>query len=149
MTGQTVSNFNQVIAALKLLGSRPGGAMNEPARHVQPEKTAYHGRSEVGIPLPGTDRPTWKALRQLERENQILIDHVEKLACALGACPNCWGTIPDCEDCGGIGQPGAFNPDRACFDQFVLPVITRVMNPHDAGPDLYSRTISLRAESNR
>ena len=26
-----------------------------------------------------------------------------------------------------IGTPGAFNPDRSCFDHFVLPVITHVL----------------------
>ena len=66
-------------------------------------------------------------LRRLERENALLIDHAEMLACALGACPDCWGTIPDCADCGGIGTPGAFAPDRSCFDHFVLPVIARVI----------------------
>lgn len=147
MTSQPVSNFNQVIAALRLLGAGPGGAVNEPARNAQHDKQAHHGRSEAGIPLPGADRPTWSALRRLERENQLLVDHVEKLACAVGACPNCWGTIPDCEDCGGIGSPGAFNPDRACFDQFVLPVIARVMEPREDEPDLRSRTACLRAGS--
>lgn len=149
MTRKPVSNFNKVIAALKLPGAGPGGAVNEPAPDARQDKPAYHGRLEAGFPLPGAGRPTWRMFQRLERENQLLVDHVEKLACALGACPNCWGTIPDCEDCGGIGRPGAFNPDRACFDQFVLPVIARVMEPREDGPDLRSRPADLRAGSSR
>lgn len=128
MTAQAKPNFNNVIAALQLLGAVPGGAENEPVRHaLETLGVACPGRSGPSAPLPGPDRPTWAAFHRLERENQLLVDHAEMLACALGACPNCWGTIKDCEDCGGIGHPGAFAPDRACFDQFVLPVIARVM----------------------
>ncbi|MBU2957227.1 hypothetical protein Q4511_09280 [Paracoccus sp. 1_MG-2023] len=76
-------------------------------------------------PVPETAESV--SIRRLERENALLIDHAEMLACALGACPNCWGTISDCEECGGIGSPGAFKPDRSCFDHFVLPVIARVI----------------------
>ena len=68
-----------------------------------------------------------------------LIDHAEMLAASVGACPNCWGGIPDCEDCGGIGIPGAFPPDRTCFDRFVLPVIIRVMGQNFASDIFPSR----------
>lgn len=128
MSKQIVSNFDTVIAALRLLGAAPGGAENEPARDRKDTFGATaNGRPAAGSPLPAADRPTWTAFHNLERENQLLIDHAEMLACALGACPNCWGKIPDCSDCGGLGRPGAFNPDRSCFDEFVLPVIARVM----------------------
>ena len=135
MSATPKSNFNNVIAALQLLGSAPGGAENEPVRRaLETLGAASPGRSEPEAPLSGSDRPTWTAFRRIERENRLLIDHAEMLACALGACPNCWGTIPDCEDCGGIGKPGAFGPDRACFDHYVLPVITRVMGCQAASP---------------
>lgn len=136
MARVSASNFNEVIAALRLLAAKPGGATNGPA-FPQPEApcAVHPGRLEGGIPLPPSSRPSWEAFRRLERENQLLVDHVEKLACALGACPNCWGTIADCEDCAGTGAPGAFNPDRACFDQFVLPVMGRVIGAMADSPD--------------
>jgi hypothetical protein len=127
MPGDIIPNFSNVIAALQLLGSGPGGAQNAPVHRTADVMAATPGRSGVTAPLPDADRPTWAAFRRLEQENQLLVDHVEMLACALGACPNCWGRIEDCEDCGGIGRPGAFAPDRGCFDHFVLPVIVRVM----------------------
>ncbi|MCT4331296.1 hypothetical protein MU516_00275 [Paracoccus sp. YLB-12] len=136
MSAQQKQNVNNVIAALQLLGAAPGGAENEPARRaLESLGAAMPGRSDPEAPLPGSDRPTWAAFRRLERENQLLIDHAEMLACALGACPNCWGTILDCEDCGGVGRPGAFRPDRSCFDRFVLPVIAQVMGGDGAEQD--------------
>lgn len=129
MSSHQTSNADDILAALKLLGGGPGGEMNEPVRRAieAMRKAARQGRPEPVAPLPGNGRPARMTIQRLQHENQLLIDHVEMLACALGACPNCWGNIPDCEDCGGIGKPGAFNPDRACFDRFVLPVIARVM----------------------
>lgn len=128
MTANERPNFNNVIAALQLLGSGVGGVQNVPPMGMSDDCTpASPGRSDPRIPLAGSDRPTWESFRRIERENRLLIDHAEMLACALGACPNCWGNIPDCEECGGLGVPGAYQPDRSCFDHFVLPVIIRVM----------------------
>ena len=139
MRGDTIPNFNNVIAALQLLGGGPGGVQNGPVHDLQEDlKAAISGRSGVGAPLADPARPSWAAFRRLEQENQLLTDHVEMLACALGACPNCWGNIEDCEECGGIGHPGAFAPDRGCFDQFVLPVIVRVMGRADLDEDSLS-----------
>lgn len=84
------------------------------------------GRSGAGSPLSSAGRPDWNEYRKVIRENSLLTDHAEMLACALGACPNCWGMIPDCEDCGGIGGPGAFNPDPDMFIRFVQPVVDRM-----------------------
>ena len=107
MPGDTIPNFSNVIAALQLLGGGPGGAQNAPAQMPADMTAAMPGRPGVFAPLTDADRPTWAAFRRLEQENQLLVDHVEMLACALGACPNCWGSIEDCEDCGGIGRPGS------------------------------------------
>lgn len=127
MNAQNMTNLNDVFAALHLSGARTGGDLNEPSDRSQMVQEASDGRSGQGFPLPSPDRPSWQAYRRLEQENQLLVDHAEMMACALGACPNCWGTIADCEDCGGIGKPGAYAPDRQCFNEFVLPVIARVM----------------------
>lgn len=104
MKDHQIADYRAMFAALQVLGANP----------------------ETGTPQkPATENRA--GLHRLERENALLIDHAEMLACALGACPNCWGTIPDCEDCHGVGKPGAFNPDRSCFDHFVLPVIIRIL----------------------
>lgn len=113
------TEFQDMLTALRVLG-------------VDPEHNAAGTEGNRGV--GSAKHPSWAALNRLERENALLIDHAEMLACALGACPNCWGTIEDCEDCDGIGHPGAFNPDPACFDHFVLPVITRVMSRSEAEP---------------
>ncbi len=136
MTANQGPNFNNVIAALQLLGSGSGGVQNVPALGMSEDcASASPGRSDPRIPLAGSDRPTWESFRRLEQENRLLIDHAEMLACALGACPNCWGGISDCEECGGLGIPGAYQPDRSCFDHFVLPVIIRVMGREIATDD--------------
>ena len=139
MPGDTIPNFSTVIAALQLLGGGPGGARIAPDRDMQQDlMAAITGRAGDGVPLAEPGRPSWAAFRRLEQENQLLVDQLEMLACALGACPNCWGGIEDCEDCGGVGRPGAFAPDRRCFDQFVLPVIVRVMGRRaDPGDDAF------------
>lgn len=121
-------HLDSLIAALQLLRQLPVGAENEPDQQsAQKSMAAMNGRSDTGLPHPQTDRPTRIELVQLRRENQVLVHHAEMLAHAVGACSNCWGACPDCEDCGGIGRPGAFDPDRAAFDRYVLPVLTRVM----------------------
>lgn len=116
MKDQRISEYRAMFAALQMLGAKPDTIAQDDLK----QKLARLHEDEDAS---GRSR----TIRQLQRENALLIDHAEMLACALGACPNCWGTIPDCEDCGGIGTPGAFNPDRSCFDHFVLPVITRVL----------------------
>jgi hypothetical protein len=79
------------------------------------------------------DRPSangmQQRLKQSERLNNVLLRKLEILACALGACPTCWGEDPDCEDCGGLGKCGAFLPDRHCFDAYVRPVLKHFQRP--------------------
>ncbi|WP_378947613.1 hypothetical protein [Paracoccus sp. R86501] len=119
MKDQRISEYRAMFAALQMLGAKPDTVAQDDLF-----QTLAQLRDK---PAPRDRDGDAGQLRRLQRENALLIDHAEMLACALGACPNCWGTIPDCEDCGGIGTPGAFNPDRSCFDHFVLPVITRVL----------------------
>ena len=122
------NHSKNVIAALKSLGTGSEGAENDPIlRALRVMGVATTGRSEAGPPLPADDRPMNETIRRLERENRLLIDHAEMLACALGACPDCWGTIADCADCGGEGKPGWQSPDPDCFRHFVQPVVERMM----------------------
>ena len=119
MKDQRISEYQAMFSALQMLGGRPETIGQDDLHQTL---SRLQDRTEQGERRSDDAR-----IRRLQRENALLIDHAEMLACALGACPNCWGTIPDCEDCGGIGTPGAFNPDRSCFYHFVLPVITRVL----------------------
>jgi hypothetical protein len=72
-------------------------------------------------------RATLNVARRIKAESDGLAAHNEMLACALGACPECWGTIPTCSNCGGDGRPGAFAPDTACFNHFVMPAVRQFM----------------------
>lgn len=129
--------LDSLIAALQLLRQLPVGAENEPDQHpAQRSMAAMNGRSDAGFPHLQADRPTQIEVTRLRRENDVLIHHAEIMARAVGACANCWGACPDCEDCGGIGRPGAFDPDRAAFDRYVLPVLTRVMGERAFGQDV-------------
>ena len=148
MPGDAIPNFSNVIAALQLLGGGPGGARNVPVHLPDDLRAAIEGRSGGAAPLRDPDRPTWAAFRRLEQENQLLVDHIEMLACALGACPNCWGGIEDCDNCGGVGKPGAFAPDRRSFDLYVLPVIVRVMGRAGPEDDPHSRPGDAQGRDN-
>lgn len=102
---------DDILAALRHLGT----ALDRQGAGALPSSIACHD-SEARP-------PSAQDYRRMLRENALLTDHAGRLACALGACPNCWGAIPDCEDCGGRGKPGAFRPDPEYFARFVQPVI--------------------------
>lgn len=123
-----IEQLDHLIAALQHLRALPVGAENEPELRIAPMlASAIYGRLDAGLPHPASDRPAQIEVTRLRRENDLLSHHAEILASAVGACGNCWGTIPDCEECGGVGKPGALQPDREAFDRYVLPVLTRVM----------------------
>lgn len=128
-TQRQEANAKDIVAALHMPGAGSWGVANEtiPCADVIPGPVTA-GRSEAGDPLLVSDRPTLTAMRRIQRENELLINHAAMVASALGACPNCWGTISDCEECGGHGSPGAREPDRACFEHFVMPVINRLLS---------------------
>lgn len=65
--------------------------------------------------------------QRLKAESDGLAAHNEMLACALGACPQCWGNDPECDACEGHGRPGWFAPDTACFNHFVMPAVRQFM----------------------
>lgn len=147
MTTRT-EQLDHLIAALQHLRALPVGAENEPELRIAPLlASAIYGRSDAGSPHPAADRPAPIEVERLRRENALLTHHAEILAGAVGACSNCWGTIPDCEECGGIGKPGALQPDREAFDRYVLPVLTRVMGERiprqGSGPDARVYPLSL------
>lgn len=129
--------LDNLIAALQFLRTLPVGAENEPEqRTAQALTAAIYGRSGAGFPQPGHDRPAPVEFERLARENALLVHQLDVLASALGACSNCWGTIHDCEECGGHGKPGALQPDRQKFERYVLPAMTHVMGERPAQPDV-------------
>ena len=62
----------------------------------------------------------------LRQENLLLVERIEALAAALGACPECWGENEDCELCRGRGTPGSMQPDRDMFRAYVVPVLEKL-----------------------
>src|SRR5690348_15554676 len=55
---------------------------------------------------------------KLEDNYKALIAHLDQLAEAVGACPQCWGEDLTCTYCGGRGKPGYFQPNQQYFDTY-------------------------------
>ncbi len=88
------------------------------------------------------DLDTWRAdAERSERMIEAMAAKLEMLACAVGACPSCWGAEGACKGCGGRGNggPGAFLPDPACFDTFIIPVLHTIVDPEQIAPPLTTR----------
>jgi len=49
-----------------------------------------------------------------------------EMACALGACPICWGEDSSCADCRGRGAPGAQLPNAILFEELIMPAVRRM-----------------------
>ena len=64
-----------------------------------------------------------KEMETLEAEIQFIDEINEELATAIGACPECWGTIDNCGICKGLGKAANFPVDRKAFVKYVLPAI--------------------------
>ncbi|WP_126977837.1 hypothetical protein [Frigidibacter oleivorans] len=63
-------------------------------------------------------------------------ERIALLAAALGACPACWGEVPDCPLCGGRGTPGHLPPEEASFVHFVMPAVRRLLAGRDQAGDV-------------
>jgi hypothetical protein len=73
----------------------------------------------TGTPAPQPDSMNLAAVCADQiRRNQTL-------ARALGAC-DCWGELPSCDACGGLGVPGWRRPEAASFNRLVHPVVIRM-----------------------
>ena len=73
---------------------------------------------EPQIPLE-----TYQKIKAIRQELDQLRQRNDALAGALGACYLCWGTQVTCPTCQGGGVPGAYQSDRALFDELVSPVL--------------------------
>lgn len=67
----------------------------------------------------------------MNRELSELRERNDALAAALGACHLCWGSDPECEICAGRGSPGASEPDKRLFAQFVRPAVRTLQKSGD------------------
>ena len=82
-----------------------------------------------------SERAGLQTARRLKAESDGLAAHNEMLACALGACPQCWGTMAECRSCRGSGGPGSYVPDQACFDHFVMPAVRQLISSKQTHPE--------------
>jgi hypothetical protein len=75
-------------------------------------------------------------LKQYERikdNYQLLLGHMDEMACATGACPECWGEDSSCAYCRGKGRPGYYLPDQQHFEMYIKPVIQKIKNNQSQG----------------
>ena len=84
-----------------------------------------------------------------ERIIEALSAKLEMLACAVGACPSCWGADGDCSGCGGhnTGGPGAFLPDPDCFDRYIAPVLREMVAQNPSSRRANQRQLPSRIAS--
>ena len=68
--------------------------------------------------------------RRLKSENEELLDDLDDLTKALGACDECWsphlGVNNRCPTCRGKGIPGFYAPDREILNKLILPALQEV-----------------------
>ena len=113
LVGQLLEQFGIEDAGLReLLTTRMGGSLGAAPDAISPK-----------------ERQLAKALKRSERVNAALVAKIEMLACALGACPTCWGNEENCADCEGDGLPGSMLPDPQCFERFVAPLFDQLEDP--------------------
>ena len=65
-------------------------------------------------------------VRHLKQERNDLLDELDDLAKALGACDECWGEDNRCPTCRGKGKSGFFQPDKALFNKLIMPALREV-----------------------
>ncbi len=66
------------------------------------------------------------AAQILNEDFNDVLDELDDLAKALGACSTCWGEDNRCEKCRGKGQSGFFKPDEKLFRKLILPALKRI-----------------------
>ena len=137
MTAPSTPSASALIEALRALenaGQSPeaGDSLSDTlslVQRVQEMRRVLAERTRPELPAPqrapGFEQRATALIQSLARQVSSMAEHAEMLACALGACPDCWGGDPDCRQCTGAGRPGFFLPDEDCFDHFVQPVLDR------------------------
>ena len=85
-------------------------------------------------PGPEPEADAGPSLHRVIREATRLSDETDRLTRlladvgrALGACPRCLGTEPECARCGGSGGPGTSTPDVDRFECVVAPAAQRLV----------------------
>jgi hypothetical protein len=85
-------------------------------------------------PGPEPEPDAGPSLRRVIREATRLSEETDRLArlladvgLALGACPRCLGSQPDCSRCAGSGGPGTSTPDVDRFERVIAPAAQRLV----------------------
>ncbi|MEM8616334.1 MAG: hypothetical protein AAGF20_05300 [Pseudomonadota bacterium] len=149
-SGDALSHLMQALGVSLSPGQRQQlDLMRQVQNAMQNGRQPPHKSPQFERPQTARQRPKARDFASLAAITEGLQAHSEMIACALGACPSCWGSDPDCTDCAGEGTAGFFLPDEACFETFVIPVIRRVLqdqsgdrNPMSKakGEDTHDRT---------
>ena len=92
---------------------------------VDVEKEATDELRSVIAKQRNINKNLFRQYQQLEENYQALMAHLDQLAEALGACPECWGEDIHCGHCAGRGKPGYYRPDQHYFEHYVKPVINK------------------------
>lgn len=66
---------------------------------------------------------------RIENNCHLMMQQLDQLAMAIGACHQCWGDEPDCTYCRGKGKAGYFPPDPYLFETYIKPVLLRLKKP--------------------
>lgn len=126
--GAQARNAAAVERLLDLLGIEDPQGRALVAQQLAPQQTSSEPPSDA-------DRKSWRErAHRSERLARASLGKLEVLACALGACPECWGEDAGCAYCHGRGCSGHFLPDMTCFATYVTPVLRSLTA--DAGRSL-------------
>jgi hypothetical protein len=81
--------------------------------------------AEAAVDMTEDIREVQSAVDALYAELERLREHAAALAAGIGACPDCFGDDPGCEQCMGRGAPGSRRPQPEAFKKYVLPAFVR------------------------
>lgn len=96
----------------------PAGEAATEAQESRHEERARREHANGAREIRETMRDLYAEVEALRRRN-------DELAAAVGACFLCFGEDLKCEECGGLGAPGARAPEPAAYRKFVLPAVRR------------------------
>jgi hypothetical protein len=92
-------------------------------------------------PVDVLERRLEAVVRANEKLREALVAANEMttwIARLVGACPRCWGLLPDCTTCAGRGGPGHERPATVDLVDWLAPALRRagivLVRRTDAGP---------------
>lgn len=112
-------------------GGEPPEHEATPAHDLGAVKKVYHAYQD----LLQHHRQILQEYEELLLDVEEMEDLLERLAAALGACPECFGAEAECPACSGRGTPGSAPPDAALFATFVAPALRAIRARRHASSD--------------